>query len=134
MKQFDEMFPSHIEIHTVGKVTPINVKQNKYDPYTDLRLYPRQCGVVLCVSVSNNGQEQSSESYLGNVNPIHTLIFNGKSQAATLPGLPAGRWTQCTQLHPDLPRYARFSCCYIILYHRVLLVWKMQIGDLSPKV
>ena len=64
MKQFDEMFPSHIEIHTVGKVTPINVKQNKYDPYTDLRLYPRQCGVVLCVSVSNNGRASRA------VNPI----------------------------------------------------------------
>ena len=59
---------------------------------------------LCCVSVSNNGQEQSGESYLGNVNPIHTLIFNGKSQAATLPGLPAGRWTQCTQIHPDLSR------------------------------
>ena len=103
MKQSDAMFLIHREIYTVGKVN-INVKQNKYDPYTDLRLYPRQCGVVLCVSVSNNGQEQSGESYLGNVNPIHTLIFNGKSQAATLPGLPAGMWTQCTQLHPDLSR------------------------------
>ena len=93
-------------------------------------MYPRQCGVVLCVSVSNNGRaEQSSESYLGNVNPIHTLIFNGKSQAATLPGLPAWRWTQCTQLHPDLSRYARFSY-YIILYHCVLLVWEMRMRDL----
>ena len=32
MKQFDEMFPSHIEIHTVGKVTPINVKQKNMIP------------------------------------------------------------------------------------------------------
>ena len=49
MKQFDEMFPSHIEIHTVGKVTPINVKQNKYDPYRFTAVSTAVWSCVVCV-------------------------------------------------------------------------------------
>ena len=50
MKQFDEMFTSHIEIHTVGKVTPINVKQkNKYDPYRFTAVSTAVWSCVVCL-------------------------------------------------------------------------------------